>query len=76
MSAHPPAPSELNPDDTIGARFPNTARIWNYHLGGKDNFTIDQNAADAVNAMAGDIGVPSARDAANEGRHLLQRMVD
>jgi hypothetical protein len=76
MSAHPPAPPELNPDDPVGARYPNTARIWNYHLGGKDNFRIDQKAADAVNAMAGDIGVPSARDAANEGRHLLQRMVD
>jgi SAM-dependent methyltransferase len=76
MPADPPAPPDLDPDDPVGARYPNTARIWNYHLGGKDNFRIDQQAAEAVNAMAGDIGAPSARDAAVEGRHLLQRMVD
>ena len=76
MSTQPPASPELDPDDPVGARFPNTARIWNYHLGGKDNFSIDQRAAEAVNSMAGDMGVPSARDAAIEGRHLLQRMVD
>jgi SAM-dependent methyltransferase len=76
MSAHPPAAPELNPDDPLGVRYPNTARIWNYHLGGKDNFPVDQEAAEAVSAMSGDIGVPTARDAAIEGRHLLQRMVD
>jgi SAM-dependent methyltransferase len=75
MSATPASPG-LDPADPVGARLPNTARIWNYHLGGKDNFLIDQQAAGAVNAMAGDIGAPSARDAAIEGRHLLQRMVD
>jgi SAM-dependent methyltransferase len=76
MSAHSPASPELNPDDPVGVRYPNTARIWNYHLGGKDNYRVDQEAAEAVNAMAGDIGVPTGRDAATEGRHLLQRMVD
>jgi SAM-dependent methyltransferase len=76
MSAQPPAPPELNPDDPPGARYPNTARIWNYQLGGKDNYRIDQEAAEAGNAMVREIGAPTGEDAAIEGRHLLQRMVD
>jgi len=35
----------------VGARYPNTARIWNYQLGGKDNFAIDREASQAANAM-------------------------
>ena len=38
MSADPPATSEPAAEDPIGVRYPNTARIWNYQLGGKDNF--------------------------------------
>jgi len=34
MSAEPPAPAEPGSPDPIGVRFPNTARIWNYQLGG------------------------------------------
>ena len=81
MSAQPPAPPEpnpddLNPDDPINIRYPNTARIWNYQLGGKDNFAVDRDASDAANAMVGGMGVPTGQDAAYDGRHLLQRMVD
>lgn len=76
MSAQPPAPSELNPDDPLGVRYPNTARIWNYQLGGKDNYTVDREASEAASAMLRDIDVPTGEDAAHEGRHLLQRMVD
>jgi SAM-dependent methyltransferase len=76
MSAQPPATPDLNPDDPVGARYPNTARIWNYQLGGKDNYRIDQEACEAANAMVRDIGAPTGEDAAVEGRHLLQRMVD
>ena len=56
--------------------YPNTARIWNYHLRGTDNFAVDRQAAEAVEAMSAKIGVPLAADTAVEGRHLLQRMVD
>ena len=63
-------------DDPIGVRFPNTARIWNYQLGGKDNFEVDRNASDAANAMVRGLGVPDGADSAVESRHLLQRMVD
>jgi S-adenosyl methyltransferase len=76
MSALPPAASEPEPDDPVGVRYPNTARVWNYHLRGKDNFAEDRQAAEAVEAMSLKIGVPLAADTAVEGRHLLQRMVD
>jgi SAM-dependent methyltransferase len=76
MSALPPAASEPEPGDPLGVRYPNTARVWNYHLRGKDNFAADRQAAEAVEAMSVEIGVPSAADTAVEGRHMLQRMVD
>lgn len=76
MSTQPPAPPEVNSDDPINIRYPNTARIWNYQLGGKDHFAPDREASDAANSMIGAMGVPTGTDAALEGRHLLQRMVD
>jgi SAM-dependent methyltransferase len=76
MSAEPPAPSEPDPGDPVGVRYPNTARIWNYQLGGKDNFAVDRKASDAANAMVAGLGVPNGADSAVESRHLLQRMVD
>ena len=76
MSAEPQAPSGPDPDDPIGVRYPNTARIWNYQLGGKDNFAVDRAASDAANAMVSALGVPAGADSAVESRHLLQRMVD
>jgi SAM-dependent methyltransferase len=76
MSAQPPAPSDLDPDDPVGVKYPSTARIWNYQLGGKDNFAIDREASEAASAMVRGTGAPTGEDAAHEGRHLLQRMVD
>jgi SAM-dependent methyltransferase len=76
MPARPTAPSDLDPEDPIGVRFPNTARIWNYQLGGKDNFAVDREASEAANAMVRNMGAPSGADTAVESRHLLQRMVD
>ncbi len=76
MSAQPPAPLEPNPDEPLGVRYPNTARIWNYLLGGKDNYRIDQEAAEASSTMMHSLGAPTGEDAAIESRYLLQRMVD
>jgi SAM-dependent methyltransferase len=76
MSAEPPASFALGSDDPVGVRYPNTARIWNYQLGGKDNFAVDRKASDAANAMVAGLGVPNGADSALESRHLLQRMVD
>ncbi|MBX6354999.1 MAG: SAM-dependent methyltransferase [Micromonosporaceae bacterium] len=72
MSAEP----STFPDDPIKAGYPNTARMWNYMLGGKDHFAIDREASDAASAMMTEMGVPTGEDAARRGRHLLQRMVD
>lgn len=76
MSAEPPAASGPDSEDPIGARYPNTARIWNYQLGGKDNFAVDREASEAANAMVRELGVPAGAETAVESRHLLQRMVD
>src|ERR1700691_3074479 len=76
MPAQPPAAPEPEPRDPVGLKYPNTARVWNYHLRGTDNFPVDRQAAAAVEAMSAKIGVPLAADTAVEGRHLLQRMVD
>ncbi len=76
MPALPPESSGPETNDPLGVRYPNTARVWNYHLRGKDNFEADRQAAEAVNAKFRELGVPSAADTAVETRHLLQRMVD
>ncbi len=76
MSAEPPAASGTDSGDPAGARYPSTARIWNYQLGGTDNFAVDRKASDAANAMVRALGVPDGADTAVESRHLLQRMVD
>ena len=76
MSAEPPAASGPDSDELIGSRYPNTARIWNYQLGGKDNYAVDREASDAANAMVRRLGVPDGTETAVESRHLLQRMVD
>lgn len=76
MPTPPPAASEPEPDDPLGMHYPNMARVWNYHLRGKDNFETDRQAAEAVNAKMREIGAPSAAETAVESRHLLQRMVD
>lgn len=55
----------------IDARTPNAARIYNYFLGGKDNFGVDRAAAEVVLAMA-----PEVRVAAMENRAFLVRAVE
>src|SRR5215831_6733091 len=76
MPAEPPAASGTDSGDPAGARYPSTARIWNYQLGGTDNFAVDRKASEAANAMVKALGVPAGADTAVESRHLLQRMVD
>ena len=68
----PGGPEELN--DTAGTAVdttvPHSARIWNYWLGGKDNFPVDR--------MAGDEYVkiyPGIVDIARAGRAFLARAV-
>jgi hypothetical protein len=49
---------------------PNVARMYDYYLGGKDNFEADRIAAEKVLAL-----VPGLRRAAPENRRFLRRVV-
>jgi hypothetical protein len=49
---------------------PNPARIYDYFLGGKDNFPADREVADQVVAIA-----PVARDVVQDNRAFLRRAV-
>src|SRR5262247_1735539 len=67
------APGE-DPEDTAGAgidtTIPHAARIWNYWLGGKDNYEVDRVAGDEfVKAFPGIV------DIARAGRAFIARAV-
>jgi len=49
---------------------PNVARMYDYYLGGKDNFEADRVAAEKVLAL-----VPGLRRAVAENRRFLRRVV-
>jgi S-adenosyl methyltransferase len=49
---------------------PNVARMYDYYLGGKDNFAADREAAEKVLAL-----VPGLRRAVQENRRFLHRVV-
>ncbi len=49
---------------------PNVARMYDYYLGGKDNYAIDRAAAEEVLAA-----IPQARRAARQNRQFLRRVV-
>ncbi len=55
---------------TINTGVPNPARIYDYFLGGKDNFPADREVADQVVAIA-----PVARDVVEDNRAFLRRAV-
>jgi hypothetical protein len=57
-------------DDRIDTSTPHTARIWNYILGGTDNFPVDRQIGDLVLA-----GQPALAENARHGRAFLQRVV-
>src|SRR5215472_16388798 len=69
MAASPqlPNPQALPEIDTSVAH---PARIWNYWLGGKDNFTVDQQVADQMAQQ-----YPGIFVAARESRYFIGRMV-
>ncbi|HZD69125.1 MAG TPA: SAM-dependent methyltransferase [Actinomycetes bacterium] len=54
----------------INASTPHPARMYDYFLGGKDNFPADRKAAEAILTTA-----PEARDLARQNRAFLQRAV-
>src|SRR5262245_46423847 len=67
MTDTSPDPDLLQKIDTT---VPHSARIWNYWLGGKDNFTVDRAAGDAYREQA-----PGIVDMARASRVFLTRAV-
>ncbi|WP_405148663.1 SAM-dependent methyltransferase [Sphaerisporangium sp. NBC_01403] len=54
----------------INTAVPHSARIWNYLLGGKDNYPVDRLAGDKVSEV-----FPGMVDIARHSRHMLARTV-
>jgi hypothetical protein len=61
-----------NPDAGTGidTTVPHSARVWNYWLGGKDNYAVDRETGDAVIAV-----YPQIKENARESRAFLGRVV-
>jgi hypothetical protein len=54
----------------IDTSVPHSARIWNYWMGGKDNFPVDQEAGDEFAAI-----YPGIVDMARVSRYFISRVV-
>lgn len=63
------AASDL-PGSGIDTSVPHSARIWNYWLGGKDNYPVDREAGDQFREV-----FPGIVDVARAGREFLSRAV-
>jgi hypothetical protein len=61
-------PTELPPD--VDVTKPSSARIYDYVLGGKDNFEVDRETADKVRAV-----IPEGPRAAHDNRGFMARAV-
>src|SRR6266545_8400416 len=65
-----------NPAPTgVDTNTPNVARVWDYQLGGKDNFGADRAAADALNEACRRVGAPDGHVVARENRDFIDRAV-
>ncbi|WP_328324474.1 MULTISPECIES: SAM-dependent methyltransferase [unclassified Streptomyces] len=65
--ATPPGPAAQRKPDTL---VPHSARIWNYWLGGKDNYPVDEEAGDAYSAV-----FPGIVTVARSSRAFLRRSI-
>ncbi|MGI8330542.1 SAM-dependent methyltransferase [Actinomadura scrupuli] len=65
-------PGSAGSDDSLGfdPTTPNIARMYDYFLGGKDNFAADREAADQVKRLA-----PEVPMIARENRRFLDRVI-
>jgi O-methyltransferase involved in polyketide biosynthesis len=59
-----------DPHTAVDFTVPNAARMYDYFLGGKDNYAADRAAAERVLAVA-----PEMREVARRGRDLIGRVV-
>src|SRR5512132_4623664 len=70
MPAGQPRSAAVTQPPEIDASVPNSARIWNYWLGGKDNFPVDREAGDDYRAI-----YPEIVAGARASRRFLIRAV-
>jgi hypothetical protein len=68
MAQQPPPGGKSSPD--VDATVPNSARIWNYWLGGKDHYQVDRVAGDQFSGI-----YPAIVDIARADRSFLGRVV-
>ncbi|HZB28725.1 MAG TPA: SAM-dependent methyltransferase [Streptosporangiaceae bacterium] len=54
----------------IDTTVPHSARVWNYLLGGKDNYPVDQQAGERIREI-----FPGMVDIARQSRYMLVRVV-
>jgi len=66
----PPSPPGFPPSAGLDTSRPHPARMWNYWLGGKDNYQVDREVGDQVIAA-----FPGVREVARASRACLGRMV-
>jgi hypothetical protein len=64
------APGTETAPPLIDTTVPHSARIWNYWLGGKDNYAVDREAGDKVAAMLPSIVAQARADRAFLGRAI------
>lgn len=60
----------IEPSDKIDTSVPHSARVWNYWLGGKDNYPVDRALSDEFVKI-----FPGIADLARVSRHFLARTV-
>jgi O-methyltransferase involved in polyketide biosynthesis len=65
-----PAPGQGTEPPQIDSTVPHSARIWNYWLGGKDNYPVDRAAGDQYREV-----FPEIVDVARASRQFLTRAV-
>ncbi|MER6407791.1 SAM-dependent methyltransferase [Streptomyces viridosporus] len=65
-----PAPTPGPTQQQIDTSVPHSARIWNYWLGGKDNYPVDEEAGDAYTAV-----FPGIVTIARSSRAFLRRTI-
>ena len=64
------SPGQRTDPPEIDTAVPNSARIWNYWLGGKDNYPVDRETGDEYRAI-----YPEIVDVARASRQFLSRAV-
>ncbi len=70
MTDASPLPGQQPQAPTIDMTVPHSARIWNYWLGGKDNYPVDRAAGDQYREV-----FPGVIDVARASRQFLTRAV-